>query len=136
MEGRLTYKLVQLRDALDNFEASLSIDTDSLDETIVDSIKSGRVQKFEVCTELIWKTLKVYLLETNGIDAKSPKSVIKAFYNIGSLTLEDYEQLMDAVDDRNSVSHIYNQDQFEEIYRRAVQRLSLFRYVLKQMMVP
>lgn len=29
MESRLTYKLAQLRDALDNFEASLSIDTDA-----------------------------------------------------------------------------------------------------------
>jgi nucleotidyltransferase substrate binding protein (TIGR01987 family) len=134
MESRLIYKLAQLRDALDNFEASLSIDIEALDETIVDSIKSGRVQKFEVCTELIWKTLKVYLLETNGIEAQSPKSVIKEFYNIGSLTLEDYEQLMDAVDDRNRVSHVYNQDQFEEIYRRAVQRLPLFRHVLTQMM--
>jgi len=132
MEGRLKYKLVQLRDALDNFEKSLAIDTDTLDETVVDSIKSGRIQKFEFCTELVWKTLKVYLLEFNGIDSNSPKSAIKEFYGLGLLTLEDYEKLMEAVDDRNRVSHIYNKAQFEDIYNRVIQTLPLFKHVLKQ----
>lgn len=133
MEGRLNYKLIQLQDALDNFEKSLAIDMNSLDETIVDSIKSGRIQKFEFCVELVWKTLKVYLWEINGIDSNSPKSVIKDFYSLDLLTVEDYEKLMEAVDDRNRISHIYSKDQFEDIYERAVKVLPLLRRVLKNM---
>lgn len=133
MEGRLNYKLTQLQDALDNFEKSLSIDLNSLDETLVDSIKSGRIQKFEFCVELMWKTLKVYLWEINGIDSNSPKSVIKDFYGLDLLSLEDYEKLMEAVDDRNRISHIYSKDQFEDIYNRAIMVLPLFRRVLKNM---
>jgi nucleotidyltransferase substrate binding protein (TIGR01987 family) len=133
LEGRLNYKLTQLQDALDNFEKSLSIDLNSLDETLVDSIKSGRIQKFEFCVELMWKTLKVYLWEINGIDSNSPKSVIKDFYGLDLLSLEDYEKLMEAVDDRNRISHIYSKDQFEDIYNRAIMVLPLFRRVLKNM---
>ncbi|MFA6012016.1 MAG: HI0074 family nucleotidyltransferase substrate-binding subunit [Desulfobacteraceae bacterium] len=133
MEGRLNYKLVQLQDALDNFEKSLSIDLNSLEETLVDSIKSGRVQKFEFCVELVWKTLKVYLWEINGIDSNSPKSVIKDFYGLDLLSVEDYEKLMEAVDDRNRLSHIYSKDQFEDIYNRAIMVLPLLRQVLKNM---
>jgi nucleotidyltransferase substrate binding protein (TIGR01987 family) len=133
LEGRLNYKLVQLQDALDNFEKSLSIDLNSLEETLVDSIKSGRVQKFEFCVELVWKTLKVYLWEINGIDSNSPKSVIKDFYGLDLLSVEDYEKLMEAVDDRNRLSHIYSKDQFEDIYNRAIMVLPLLRQVLKNM---
>ena len=133
MEGRLNYKLVQLQDALDNFEKSLSIDMKSLDETLVDSIKSGRVQKFEFCVELVWKTLKVYLWEINGIDSNSPKSVIKDFYGLDLLSVEDYEKLMEAIDDRNRISHIYSKDQFEDIYNRVIMVLPLLRRVLNNM---
>lgn len=133
MEGRLNYKLVQLQDALDNFEKSLSIDMKSLDETLVDSIKSGRVQKFEFCVELVWKTLKVYLWEINGIDSNSPKSVIKDFYGLDLLSVEDYEKLMEAIDDRNRISHIYSKDQFEDIYNRVIVVLPLLRRVLNNM---
>jgi len=133
LEGRLNYKLAQLQDALDNFEKSLSIDLNSLDETLVDSIKSGRIQKFEFCVELMWKTLKVYLWEINGIDSNSPKSVIKDFYGLDLLCVEDYEKLMEAVDDRNRISHIYSKDQFEDIYNRAIMVLPLLWRVLKNM---
>jgi len=133
LEGRLNYKLVQLQDALDNFEKSLSIDMKSLDETLVDSIKSGRVQKFEFCVELVWKTLKVYLWEINGIDSNSPKSVIKDFYGLDLLSVEDYEKLMEAIDDRNRISHIYSKDQFEDIYNRVIMVLPLLRRVLNNM---
>ncbi len=133
MEGRLKYKLAQLQDALDNFEKSLSIDLNSLEEALVDSIKSGRVQKFEFCVELVWKTLKVYLWEINGIDSNSPKSVIKDFYGLDMLSVKDYEKLMEAVDDRNRLSHIYSKDQFEDIYNRAIMVLPLLRQVLKNM---
>lgn len=133
MENRLKYKLTQLADALINFEASLSIDTNEFEPTLVDIIKSGRIQKFEFCTELLWKTLKIYLFEINGIDARSPKTVIKEAYNLGLMPQNEYERMMVAIDDRNRISHIYNQEQFEDIYRRVVETMPLFRYILEQM---
>ena len=130
MEGRLKYKIQQYKDAVMNFEESLSIDFKGLSERIVDSIKSGRVQKFEFCTELLWKTLKVYLWEVNGIDSKSPKSVIKDFYNLDFLSVDEYETIMEMLDDRNRLSHIYNNEQFEEIYNRVISTLPIYRKVL------
>lgn len=130
MESRLKYKAKQYEDAVINFEESLSIDCKNFSDKIVDTIKSGRVQKFELCTELLWKTLKVYLWEVNGIDSKSPKSVIKDFYNVGFLSAEEYETVMQMIDDRNNLSHIYNNDQFEEIYQRVILTLPLFKKVI------
>jgi len=130
MESRLKYKAKQYEDAVINFEESLSIDCKNFSSKVIDTIKSGRVQKFELCTELLWKTLKVYLWEVSGIDSKSPKSVIKDFYNLGFLSAEEYEKVMQMIDDRNNLSHIYNNDQFEEIYNRVILTLPLFKKVI------
>ena len=129
MEGRLKYKITQYEDAVLNFERSLSIDLEPFADIVIDSIKSGSVQKFETCVELLWKTLKSYLWEINGIDSKSPKLVIKDIYNLNLLSAEEYEQIMGLLDDRNKLSHIYNKEQFEEIYNRVIKSMPLFTRV-------
>ncbi|PCI29245.1 MAG: nucleotidyltransferase [SAR324 cluster bacterium] len=126
MEGRLKYKVQQFKDALLNFEESLSINLDEYPTIVIDTLKSGRIQKFEFCTELLWKTLKVYLWEINGIDSKSPKMVIKDYYKLGLLSTPEYEQVMEIINDRNKLSHIYGKEQFEEIYQRVIKVLPLF----------
>jgi len=130
MEGRLKYKFRHYEDAIMNFKDSLSIDFKDFSEKVIDCIKSGRVQKFEFCTDLLWKTLKIYLWEVNGIDSRSPKLVIKDFYNLGGLSVEEYEKIMEMLDDRNRLSHIYNHEQFEEIYNRIILTLPAFNQVL------
>lgn len=132
MEKRVIYKISQLESGLNNFEESLGIDTSEFSPILIDSVKSGRVQKFEFCTELLWKTLKVYLYEVNGIDCKSPKQTIKEFYNTGYISSEEYEDLIELLDDRNQLNHVYNSDQFNVIYNRVVNSLSLFKRVLKE----
>lgn len=126
MESRLKYKIQHYKAAVLDFERSLSIDIKILPELIADSVKSGRVQKFEFCVELMWKTLKVYLWEINGIDSKSPKLVIKDIYSLEMFSPEEYEQVMEMLDDRNKLSHIYNKEQFEKIYQRITKTLPLF----------
>jgi len=44
-------------------------------------LKNGQVQKFEFTTELLWKMLKAFLLEWHGIDAASPKEVIRRYFD-------------------------------------------------------
>jgi len=129
MEGRLKYKLVQLNEAVTNFEDSLSLELSEFSEIAVDSIKSGQVQKFEFCIELLWKSVKIYLFEINGIDAKSPKMVIKEYFNLGLCSYNEYETIIEMLDDRNILSHIYKKEQFENIYSRIIGTLNVFKSV-------
>lgn len=126
MEDRLKYKITQYKNAILNFEDSLNINLEVLDQIVADTVKSGIVQKFEFCIELLWKTLKVYLLEINGIDCSSPKLIIKEYFRIQDFSSEDYETLIGMINDRNSLSHIYNQEQFNEIYNRIIITLPIF----------
>lgn len=131
MESRLDYRIQQYDDAVINFGESLSIELKGLSEIIVDSIKSGRAQKFEVCIELLWKTLKLYLWEINGIDSKSPKTVIKEAYNQGFYSVQDYEYIIGMLEDSNRLSHIYEKEQFEEIYQRIMNAFPVLIKVLE-----
>ncbi|MGB9591768.1 MAG: nucleotidyltransferase substrate binding protein, partial [Candidatus Kryptoniota bacterium] len=60
---RFRYKLEAYENALKGFGVSLRIDVSNFSEEIVDTIKNGRIQKFEYCTELTWKLIKNFLYE-------------------------------------------------------------------------
>ena len=51
-------KLASLKQTLNTFEKSLRIDDTVLSNIEQDTIKSRQIQKFEVCVELFWKTIK------------------------------------------------------------------------------
>ena len=48
-------KLSSLEQTLNTFEKSLKIDSSVFNYIEQDTIKSGQIQKFEVCVELFWK---------------------------------------------------------------------------------
>ncbi len=131
MEGRLRYKKEQFLAAVNDFDVSVNLDLSNLDFDIVDSVKSGRAQKFEFCVEILWKSVKVFLSETHGIDEKSPKTVIKSFYSLEYITASEYESIIEMLEDRNRLSHIYRKEQFNDIYIRIEKSLPLIRKVLE-----
>lgn len=106
-------KLTAFSETLDSFDYLVNVDLQSLsaqlDQRIIDGIQNGIAQKFECTAELCWKAANVYLKEQNGIDESSPKKVIKAFYLQGYLEEDDYLLLIQAIDDRNRLSHVYDE---------------------------
>ncbi|WP_411726934.1 nucleotidyltransferase substrate binding protein [Methyloglobulus sp.] len=103
------------------------------DERLVDGILNGRAQKFEYATELCWKAIKVFLKEKEGLDEASPKKIIKAYYLGGYTTEDDYLLLLDAVEDRNRLSHIYDAETFNDILARLPGYAPLFERVCGQL---
>ncbi|MFZ1575141.1 MAG: nucleotidyltransferase substrate binding protein [Chromatiaceae bacterium] len=90
----------------------------TLDARIIDGLENGKAQQFENTMELCWKAIKVTLREREGIDEASPKKVIKAWYLTGHVSGDDYVGLIQAVDDSNKLSHVYDQQQFNTIIAR------------------
>jgi nucleotidyltransferase substrate binding protein (TIGR01987 family) len=107
MEKILDNKIDELKSAVKNFEESFDIDASAFSEIVRDTIESGRIQKFEFSTELLWKTIKRFLLEKDGVESASPKANLKLYFENGYCDYETYESLIRMVDDRNSLSHIY-----------------------------
>lgn len=127
-------KITAFAEALYSFRDLTALDLVALAETlearIIDGLENGQAQKFEYTMELAWKAIKVALREQEGLDEVSPKKVIKAWYLTGHLCEDDYLALIQAVDDRNKLSHVYDHVQFKAIIARLPDHAALLERVL------
>ena len=96
-----------------------------------DFFRDSAIQRFEFTTEVMWKSLKEFLREKEGIVCKSPKSCIRELFSVGYLKEEETFKLLKAIDDRNRTSHTYHEEIAEEIFHSIGEHLSLFEKVLK-----
>ena len=129
METKFTRKLNDLEAALSNFRDALTLDPTLFTELVGDNIKSGQIQKFEFTIELLWKTVQVFLLELDGVDVITPKSVAKEFVEAGYCDYETYELFIRAINDRNLISHIYRQEMAEAIWQRLPEYVMLIERI-------
>ena len=133
-------RLQSFADALESFTYLASVDMVSLaqqlDSRLVDGLENGKVQKFEYTLELCWKAIKVALKEQEGVDEASPKKVVKAWYLAGHMSEDDYLLLMNAIDDRNKLSHIYDSDEFKVIVSRLPDYAQLLQRVAHRLSKP
>lgn len=83
-----------------------------------DVVRDGVIQRFEFTYELAWKTTKVYLESIGIVDKNSPKAVIKEAYAQKLIENENNWILM--LNDRNMTSHVYKEEMAEEIAERIV----------------
>ena len=127
-------KLTAFAEALQGFVELTALDLTALakmlDARIIDGLENGQAQKFQYTMELCWKAVKVALREREGIDEASPKKVIKAWYLTGHVAEDDYLALIQAVDDRNKLSHVYDQGQFKAIVARLPDHATLLARVM------
>jgi nucleotidyltransferase substrate binding protein (TIGR01987 family) len=84
---------------------------------------AGLVQTFEFSFELTWKTLKD-LLEFEGFDAASPRSVIRTALEAKHLTSEQCEVLLTALIKRNLLTHTYDESNVLEVQKLIKQDFS------------
>lgn len=82
------------------------------------TVRDGVIQRFEFTTDLARKTAREYLLLQEVTDINSPKSVMTEAYNNNLIT--DAEGWLQILRDRNSTSHIYNEEDADEVYNRII----------------
>ncbi len=102
--------------AILSFEKSLDIDLKKFTEFEADIIKNGQIQKFEYTIELLWKTLKKFFEVKREKNFLYPKDVIKACFAEEIIDENNYLILIDAIESRNSLSHVYKIEMFDLIY--------------------
>ncbi|MGN0162045.1 MAG: HI0074 family nucleotidyltransferase substrate-binding subunit [Candidatus Ornithomonoglobus sp.] len=110
-----------------------------LHESIEDSKKydnltfrDGVIQRFEFTAELAWETIREYLLSENVSDINTPKAVMREAFSAD--VINDEQGWIQILNDRNSTSHIYDEDDAAEIYERIISvHITLFDELLKKL---
>ncbi|MBR2215228.1 MAG: HI0074 family nucleotidyltransferase substrate-binding subunit [Selenomonadaceae bacterium] len=78
-------------------------------ETLSAVERDALIQRFEFCFEIMWKCGKDYLLDMDGLDAASPRKVIRLLREVGVLDDEETEQALSMAGDRNLTAHTYDE---------------------------
>ena len=111
-------KVDKFKKALSGFSLLFEKDLMLFDPVINDVIMNGQLQKFEYCSELMWKALRSHLINSNNISPRSPRDTVKEFFNCGYIGSQHYEELLKILEDRNTLSHVYSEEVFIEIHSR------------------
>ena len=132
---------IRWNEKINDFGKALLRLNEAIDESknnqLSSTLKDGVIQRFEFCYEICWKLMKYYL-ENEGIqEAKSPKSTFREAFKIG--IIEDGEEWIDMLNDRNLTSHVYDEnvaiDIYEKILSKYFKRMNDMYILLKSKVV-
>ena len=98
---------IRWRQRLENFAAALAQLNEACEQERYSNLeRAGLIKTFEFCFELSWKVLKD-LLFYEGYEVKSPRAVICKSFEVSYIAESDCETLLNALDQRNLLSHTY-----------------------------
>ena len=122
----------------DNYKRAFTLLREAIEwrqkRELTDLEKEGTIQRFEYTWELAWKTLKDYLEDEGVVLEKiTPKAVLIA--SVEAKIIHQPDIWMQALDDRNKMSHIYNIVAFEQtISNIAESYLALFDQLYEKLL--
>jgi nucleotidyltransferase substrate binding protein (TIGR01987 family) len=100
---RLTQRLEVAAAALGSLEAIVAGASNS------DLERDAAILRFQYSFESVWKAAQHRLRDREGIDAGSPKQVIRACLEAGLLDADQTHRALAIADDRNLTVHTYNE---------------------------
>ncbi len=109
MDKTLKLKLREFQKAINSLKKALQAPQNDL-------IRDSTIKRFEYTFELLWKTTKIYLAATFGVDIFSPKECFRELRRNQKISDIDTEGLLKMADDRNEIIHTYNEKFADELY--------------------
>jgi len=119
----------RLKIILDSFENALKSLEDISNEPFTIIVRDATIQRFEYTFEVMWKSVKIFLREREGLDCYSPKACFRELQSVRKITITDTETLLEMADMRNLTSHTYIEQVAQDIYQRVN---SLYLNVIKR----
>ncbi|HEY4520997.1 MAG TPA: HI0074 family nucleotidyltransferase substrate-binding subunit [Candidatus Paceibacterota bacterium] len=120
-------KLTKQRQDLSRIYRRLS---DSLQKEKTSELRDSVIKRFELCTDVFWKTLQSMLNEQFGKALASPKPVIREAIANGIIPAD--EQYIEIIDLRNELVHNYHEEFADMAYEKIKTYLSLFAPLAEQ----
>lgn len=92
------------------------------------------LQRFEFTFELCWKTIRTHLSENEGIEVSSPKGTLKEAFRQGLIGETEEQPFVQMLEDRNLSTHVYDEHETIEIFKRVSSRhLPLLKALLSRL---
>jgi len=89
-----------------------------VDESFSVIVRDATIQRFEYTFEALWKFLKEYLKEREGVICSSPKSCFRELFLLEMITEEETVKFLEITDDRNMTFHTYKEEVSKILYEK------------------
>ncbi|NCN24898.1 nucleotidyltransferase [Candidatus Berkelbacteria bacterium CG_4_9_14_3_um_filter_39_23] len=96
-------------------------------------IRDSAILRFELCFDLAWKTIKIYLEDEKGVKCFSPKVCWKEAFQNGLIEFDDLWLVM--TDWRNDAVHTYNEKLADRLYGDLPKALEKFKELQKALKI-
>ncbi|MEE9618338.1 MAG: HI0074 family nucleotidyltransferase substrate-binding subunit [Anaerolineae bacterium] len=127
MKG-LNERLASCRRAVSTLDEVLQMEISTI-------VRDASIQRFEYSFESLWKLLKAYLDQYEGIVCNSPKRCFREALKVGLLSVQEAETCLVMTDDRNLTSHTYIEAVAEAIYGKIPSYLDVMNSLLANIQV-
>ena len=89
----------------------------TVDSYYYKEVRDSMIQRFEYSVDLLWKTLRDYLLSIEGITTvgSSPRAVYQTCLDISFFSQQEFKQALILHENRNTTSHVYKEEIAEEV---------------------
>ncbi len=95
-------------------------------------VRDATIQRFEYTFEALWKFLKEYLKEREGIISHSPKACFREIFSLGIINEEETVKFLEMTDRRNDTSHTYKEEVAQIIFSKIPEYFSKMEGFLKK----
>ncbi len=123
----------QLVERLESCKRALKTLDDILATPFSVVVRDAAIQRFEYSFESLWKLLKSYLREREGIVCNSTKQCFREAQNVGLLVVGEVENCLAMTDDRNLTSHTYIEAVADAIYSRIPSHQAIMKQLIDKL---
>ena len=95
-------------------------------------VRDATIQRFEYTFEAVWKFLKEYLKEKEGVVSNSPKACFRGIFALGFLNENQTNKFLEMTDRRNETSHTYKEAVSKNIYRHIRKHCKLLQNLISR----
>lgn len=89
-----------------------------LEENFSIIVCDATIQRFEYTFEAVWKFLKEYLKEKEGVICNSHRACFREIFSLGFLSEDDAVTCLEMTDRRNDISCTYKEEVAQVIYAK------------------
>ena len=128
----LENSILALENSIDVYNRIRDINKD--DKKLIDALRSGVIQNFEVAFEQSWKFIVRWLNENVSYGMAQGITKKELFRFAGeNLLIDDVSKWILFKDCRNSTSHIYSEITAEDVLKSALEFPPYVKYLLKRL---
>ncbi|MBD3231465.1 nucleotidyltransferase [Candidatus Dependentiae bacterium] len=131
----LSNALARLEEAVIDFEKFNANIKDQYDVRLYRTFRDSMIQRFELCVDLFWKYLKIFLEKKlqRPPEFHAPKSIIREACNSRLISEQDAEHILKMIEDRNMSSHIYKEEVADQISAKIPEYYKIMKSYIDKM---